>query len=205
MGRCLLTLDVESELAPGLMLADASGVLPARRVPKRAVSRIRRIYVRHTGVPGRPGLAGAEVHTALALRAYRAACAPGHYWLPTKPIIGPDSQTGVLRLAPDDWRAPHSGGRADTHGLGILVQGDLDRQPLSPLQQQGLSALLAFLRKRYGRQLDADWLSWARAPVAVGKRASSGRYLVAWLQEYLEAEADERDDFASVDEPVFAP
>lgn len=178
---------LEVELAPGVGLRDVSQLLPAERAPRRALSRIRCVYVRHSGTTGRPGLAGLQVHTALALRAYRLPCAPGHFWLPNESESIVRAQDAVLRIAPDDWRTPHTGGRADTHGLGILVQGDLDARPMSELQQHGLHALLGWIRKRYASQLEADWLRWQRAPSAMGKRRSSGLHLVAWLQGYVES------------------
>lgn len=181
----------EALLSADLALVDVSDLLPARRAPRREVSRIRKVYVRHSGVPGRVGLAGVEVHTALALRAYRGPCAPGHYWLAADPLIDLDWPTAVLRTAPDDWRAPHTGGRADTHGLGIVVQGDLDVAPMSTFQRLALAALLSRLRKTYAQQLDADWLCWERGLSATGRQRSSGSHLVGWLQAYAAEMAQE--------------
>lgn len=72
----------------------------------------------------------------------------------------------VLRLAADEIRAWHSGGRANDRGLGIALQGNTTRQPMSFFQTECLEALLPWIAEQHGM----DW------PAGLGWHAIAHRY-----------------------------
>ena len=195
---------LEAVLAPGVVLVDASAMMtravgktgkPLRR--RRPKTAIERVYVHHSGAEGRPGLWGAEHSASYVVEKRGFHCAAYHYWIPRAPLYwqGRLKSTheltrgasiaglAVLRLNLDSERCWHTGGKANTHGVGVCLQGNLNRLALSHQHKECLEALLPWLKERHN--LNGDWLSWHSQAGQYGgkpKKACPGKFTEDWLR-----------------------
>lgn len=178
-------------IAWGVALYDVSIRLPKRGPRTRPLSSIRRIYVHHSGRLGKPGFEGALNSTRYVMqqRTPRFRCAAYHYWIPAEPVRDEASNLVLFRLVPDHVRAWHTGSRANTHGLGIALQGNTTTRELTESHVECLEALLPWLRERYADQLADTWLSWHSDAGQYGgkpKKACPGKHAEQWLKAYRE-------------------
>jgi hypothetical protein len=178
---------LEVELAPGVALYDVSALLPRKGPDVRDVAAIRRIYVHHSGAFGPAGFKGAQASTRYVMtqRTPKFPCAPYHFWIPEADLVDDAGRLCVLRLVPDHIVAWHTGGKANRHGSGVVLQGNTTKAALSVSHKEGLRALLPWLRARH--ELDAEWLSWHSDAARFGgkrKAACPGVNATAWLEAY---------------------
>lgn len=223
---------LETELSPGVVLVDVGKEMPRQtrnEYPdevlihrRRQLSAIERVYVHHSGAEGKPGLLGAENSARYVVNHRGFHCAAYHYWIPSEPIVWrrleaelqsapgatelvvrPDAVPfAVLRLNADSERTWHTGGKANTHGIGVCLQGNLNKRDLTDFQKECMEALLPWLCEYYDmceydyREPSKTWLSWHSASRPyVGarwlkkhgdvKKACPGKYTEQWLREYL--------------------
>lgn len=185
---------LEAELAEGVVLWDVSALMPRgrhqRQTRRPASTRLACALVHHSGSLGLPGVEGAH-RSALFTTQHRDFPGPGyHFWLPRDPVRDELGRLVCLRLVPDVTRAWHSGGRANDRGLGIALQGNTSKLPVSPSQQELLEALLPWLAERHGWDWTAirSWLGWHSDAARLGgrpKAACPGLDAERWLRGYL--------------------
>ena len=210
-------MKLETALAPGVALVDVSNEMPREVNPRtpgdkplhkrRALHRIERIYCHHSGSEGAPGLQGAKNSARYVVQKRGFHCAAYHYWIPADPLywveIGlalcaePPAPIAMLRLNADSERTWHTGRHANTHGISVCLQGNLNKRDMTPFQKECMEALLPWLARRHfpetwegpvTYQLPKDWLSWHSDSGQYGgkpKAACPGSYCEAWLRDYL--------------------
>lgn len=180
---------LEAEIAPGVALYDVSRLLPTRG-PQKRTQEIIRVYVHHSGALGPAGFKGPQVSTRYVMTQRKPPfpCAAYHYWIPALEVRDPVGRLVLFRLVPDDVVSWHTGGQANQHGVGCVLQGNTSGKPLTLSHTEGLEALLPWLRARH--TLDAEWLGWhSIADRFGGKRKAScpGKHAEEWLKEYKQA------------------
>lgn len=176
-------------IAPGIALWDVSTQMPMRSSLLRR-SPVRRVYVHHSGRLGAPGLAGARNSTRYVVERKGFPGPAYHYWLPYAEVRDERGNLVVYQLEREYVRAWHTGGEANAHGLGIALQGNTNRRPMSDFQIELLEALLPWLRARHATTLAPTWLSWHAEAGRYGGRpkpACPGKHAEAWLKAYREA------------------
>lgn len=175
----------ETMVAGGVALWDIHAMLPTNNPIKRDVKGIKRIYVHHSGALGRPGIDGAMISANYSINNSGFRSAAYHYWIPYLDLLDPNGNLTILRMNLDNIRSPHTGGEANVHGVGVVLQGNTTAKPLSHSHVQCLQALLPFLRERH--VLDKEWLSWhSEGGRFKGntKPSCPGRNAETWLKEY---------------------
>ncbi|MEM9067111.1 MAG: peptidoglycan recognition family protein [Myxococcota bacterium] len=185
----------ELELAGGVVLYDVSTALPRKQHPRGMDRRpkdakIERAYVHHSGALGRGGFPGALSATEFVMGKKKSPFpgAPYHFWLPYRDERDHTGRLVVLRLAEDEYRAWHTGGDANHHGIGVALQGNLSKTGPSASQIEGLEALLPWLIQRHGLVMPLG-ISWHAEGDRFGGRSKSscpGKPTVAWLEDYRE-------------------
>jgi hypothetical protein len=179
---------LEAVIAGGVALWDVSHLLARHeraRYELRPLSGIRRVYVHHSGALGAPGFAGARASARYSVSEEGWPGPAYHYWIPAETLRDPYGRLVVLRLNEDRTRCWHTGGEANGHGLGVVLQGDTTAEPLTASHEEGLEALLPWLRRRH--ELGAPWLSWHAEAGAYGgktKETCPGKHAEAWLTAY---------------------
>ncbi len=138
---------------------------------------IKRIYVHHSGRAGKEGLEGAKNTSRYVVR-HRGFPGPAyHYWIPF-------TGTSIYLLNDVFRRCWHTGGAANTHGIGVCLQGNTTLKPMSEFQCEALHDLLKFLR--VGHVLSSkNPVSWHSASAKYGgkaKAACPGSHATAWLK-----------------------
>lgn len=174
-------------IAGGVYLLDIRERMPVVARPVLRGGAIRRVFVHHSGASGRPGIAGAiaSARYSLVTRGWRM---PGyHLWIPEAPED--PGRVEVYQCAPWSWRCYHTGGAANTTGLGLALQGNKTRDPLTRNQTEALEALLPWLRDNVLEGGAEDWLSWhseSKQYGGSGKKSCPGANAEAWLKSYRE-------------------
>lgn len=185
----MVALPAHTPIAPGISLWDVSSQMPERRRPQTRGA-ARRLYVHHSGRLGAPGVEGAYNSARYVVEHKRFPGPAYHYWLPYADARDVFGNRVVYQLESERVRAWHTGGAANGHGLGVALQGNTNRRPMSDNQIELLEALLPWLRQRHAATLASDWLSWHSEAGHYGgreKRACPGRHAVEWLRAYREA------------------
>jgi len=183
----------ECELAGGIALWDVSRLLPRHPHRKRKderpkSARIERVYVHHSGALGKPGYRGAENAVLYVVGERGFPGAPYHFWLPHRGERDKSGRLVVLRLAEDEYRAWHSGAKANDHGLGVALQGDLAKSGPSSSQVELLEALLPWLLDRHGlrKTLPLSLSMHSEAGLFGGrsKPTCPGKPTEEWVRDY---------------------
>jgi hypothetical protein len=140
------------DLSPEFALWDVSSHLPQKGSWKvRDVSQIQHIYVHKSGADGPAGYRGAR-GMASYCRDHRGwPGAPYHCWLPSIPDEDGTSRYVVYQCLPWSARSYHTGGKANTYGLAVALQGNYDSDwdgvaeiKPSPLQREALKVLVDY-------------------------------------------------------------
>lgn len=186
---------VETQLAEGVVLWDVSALMPVgrhqRQTRRPPASRLTVALVHHSGALGMPGIEGARRSAAYVVRE-RDFPGPGyHFWLPFEELRDENGRLVLLRMVPDDVRAWHSGARANDAGIGVALQGNTSRLPVSHAQEQALQAIIPWLAERHGWAWDdiRAWLGRHRTAARWGGRPKAtcpGRDAERWLDAYIE-------------------
>lgn len=182
--------------APGIALYDVSFLLPQHKTKKyrlRDPDLITRIYVHHSGKLGAAGFQGLYNSARYSVEQRKNKDGsigwpgqPYHIWVP---FIGFKGEDRVAYLCqPDSVRCYHTGKVANTHGYGIVLQGNTSTDGLSFNQQEILEGLLPWKREELALEHDT-WLSWHSEAGRFGgkpKPACPGSQAQKWLEEYRE-------------------
>ena len=183
-------------IAGGVYIDNAADKMP-RHASKRFGTRrdsIRRIYVHHSGRLGKPGLEGAIASARYSVTRKTNTQPNGwpgpayHLWIPYEKFIVDDMYT-IIRMNRDFTRCWHTGGPANDHGIGVVLQGNTTKRPMSDFQIECLEALLPYLKSVHHLP-DHDWLAWhSIADQYGGKRKPTcpGRHAQQWLENYVNA------------------
>jgi hypothetical protein len=184
--------ELEAQVAGGIALYDISGILPKhphKRYRNRPLAGIVRQYHHHSGALGRDGWQG-----ALGTARYAAsdwgrdwAGAPYHYWLAKEPDRDGMDRLVVYRLQPDEVRCYHTGGPANTHGVGVCWQGNLSNTPPSLAQVEMAEALVPWLCKRHRRMRGDRAVSFhseSKQFGGSGKKSCPGPYVESWIRAW---------------------
>jgi len=185
---------LEAELAGGIVLLDVSHLLPVahgKRYASRPMSGIVRQYHHHSGAMGRPGFAGALGTARYVVAEHGWAGAAYHYFLSHVADRDYSDRIVVYRLQQDIVRSYHTGGDANTHGIGVCWQGNLTAVEPSSDQIEAAEALIPWLLGRHaGMQMDPCPISWHSESArwgGSGKPTCPGPHVEAWLAAYREA------------------
>ena len=182
------SLHFERELAGGVALYSALGAIPThhrKRYETRDVSLLKRVYVHHSGAFGPAGLRGAQASARYCVHERGWPGAAYHFWIPAKKMRDELGRLCVLRLNLDETRCYHTGGDANGHGVGVVLQGNTTAATLTPSHVECLEALLPWLRARHG--LVDEWLSWHSEASRYGgnqKPSCPGKHAQEWLTAY---------------------
>lgn len=181
-------------IADGVAILDVSATLPrhpAKRYPKRKKA-IRRIYVHHSGASGRGGIDGAIASADYAIDKRDFAGGNYHWWISEDDLFDSDGRELILQMQPIDVVSFHTGG-LNHSGVGVALQGNKTRDPLTPGQQHKLDALLSWLLNGQLPSLDPQapiaWHSVAHLYGGKKKASCPGRYTEAYMREWLHGRA----------------
>ena len=178
-----------TDIAGGIALYDAVAAMPQhahRRYARRPESAVVRQYHHHSGALGRPGLEGAQASARYVVDHRGWAGMPYHFWLPHERHVD-DQGRLVVYMTQYPWtRSWHTGGDANTHGVGVCWQGDLTEREPSDQQIELAEALIPWIGERLHIH-GTDSLSWHSEAGRWGgsqKAACPGPHVVAWLSAY---------------------
>lgn len=180
-------------IAPGVALYDVAHLLPGHGgYPARDVRAINRIYVHHSGRLGRAGFEGARNSARYVVEQRGWPGAAYHYWIPYETLRDLEGRLVLLRLQPVYARCYHTGGDANTRGIGVVLQGSTTARPMSYSHVEGLEALLPWLHEQMQQHSRParQWLSWHAEADRFGgdvKPACPGRHAEQWLRDYRPA------------------
>jgi hypothetical protein len=181
-----------TQIAGGIVVQDISSLLPRHKTKRYGKRRsvIERIYIHHSGRLGSDGVDGPINSTRyiISRRKDPFAGAPYHFWIPYNMICAEDEDRSyiIYRLQQDEVRSWHTGGKANSHGIGVALQGNTSTNGLSDFQEECLEALVPWLLDRFGLHLP-DGLSYhAEADKYGGKRKSAcpGVEATEWINDY---------------------
>ena len=180
--------ELEARLAGGVHLWDVSHLLPRTKSTKRDEGGIDRLFVHHSGALGRPGFAGALASTRYVVTK-REPAFPGPaytYWIPAEDYRDDEGALVVLRLNPDSERSWHTGGKANTRGVAVALQGSTTARPLTHSHEECLEALLPYCIHRYGLVMPEALSFHAEADKHGGRKKTScpGIHAEAWIRGY---------------------
>lgn len=188
----------ECDIADGVALYDGTHLLdaewPRKRHPKRPPGqRIDRAFIHHSGSLGAAGWEGARrsVRYVRTQRKPAFPLPPYHLWLPYAEVRDDGGRLLVFRMAEDEARCWHTGGKANDRGIGVCLQGNLRASGPAAAQVQALQALLPWLAERHGWAWSdiGEWLGWhsdaVRHGAPRGKAQCPGAATVKWLREYV--------------------
>jgi hypothetical protein len=152
---------------------------------------IERVYVHHSGALGADGLRGAMGSARYAVEQKGWAGIAYHYWVPFEAVYDDQGRPLVYQTQPHSACSWHTGGLANRHGLGVVLQGDLSKSGPSEHQRVCLPALLLALRDEV-TTLDPSapiaWHSISARWGGSGKPTCPGKPTEAWLREWLQSE-----------------
>jgi hypothetical protein len=190
---------LEAVLGGGLVIYDVSGILPvnskSRHVYRRRnVRGIRYAIIHKSGADGPPGYRGAEGSARFVTRHRGWPGAAYTYWLSREPDLTEQGRV-IYRCHADSVRSFHTGGRMNTLGVGIGVQGNYDgdgdgfadKVP-TDFQIDALAGLVAHLEERHPRfeatrKLDQD-MGWClTGHWEHGKPVCPGDAMERWVRE----------------------
>lgn len=199
----VLDLMPHERIADGVELYDATEILKREYPRKRSRAAVRppgqtidAVFVHHSGSLGRAGLDGLRGAVRF-VQTQRSPAFPGppyHLWLPYLPVRDDEGRLVVFRACEDSYRAWHTGGWANSRGVGVCLQGKLGKTGPSDSQVEALEALLPWASERYGLPWDdiRTWLSWHADGARLGGRAKPtcpGPATVEWLKGYIDRAA----------------
>lgn len=197
-----------ARLAGGVSLYDVSHLLPKhkrKRYKVRDVEKIDRAFVHHSGAMGKLGFEGLEASARYSIReikrenedgemVVRKKAWPGfayHLWIqngdPWTVDRDPGGNLVVYMGNRFETRSYHTGGDANTFGVGVVLQGNTTTGGLSWAHEESLEAVLPWLRDEHGLSYPsglgwhsiADTMDGKRKPTCPGKGAEM------WLRGYL--------------------
>ena len=177
-------MKLEAEIAGGIALWDATGILPqgsgkyrARRKP------IDRLIIHHSGALGSPGINGI-ISSAMYVVAHRGW--PGFaytFWVPYHRVRDDKKRIIVYRGNEDVTRSFHTSG-SNERGVAVCLQGNLTNRGPTRAQVEVLEALIPWAFDHYGFD-SPECLTWHSE---IGRKKSCpGAPTVKWLTEYREA------------------
>ena len=146
----------ETELTDTVAIYDVSHLLPVhdRKTYKtRDAGGICRAYVHHSGALGADGFKGVAGSARYSTQHKGWAGLAYHLWLADTPDVDDKGRSVIYRGNADQVRCYHTGGKANTHGLGVCVQGNRTTIPPSTEQLVMLDALLPWLISRFDLEL----------------------------------------------------
>lgn len=190
-----------TRIAGGIVIEDICDKLPRHKIKKyrKRTSEIQRIYIHHSGRLGAPGING-PINSTRYVTTQKDPTFPGapyHYWIPWEPVYNHyQTETAtrvtvevcctIYRLQPDEIRCWHTGGRANSHGIGVALQGNTSTIGLSDYQVECLEALIPWLFERYNLDLPSSLSYHAEAGKYGGrsKAACPGSEAIEWIEDY---------------------
>lgn len=182
----------EARLAGGVALLDVSHLLPRHPTKhyrkRREPWAVERVYMHHSGAMGLMGYEGARGSARYCVQSRGWPGMPYTYWLSFVPDRTEADELVVYRCQRDEVRSYHTGGSANTHGVGVCWQGRLTSLRPSPAQYEMAEALVPWLEERH--QLRTEWLSWHSEAHRYGgrrKAACPGPFVVDWAREWRDA------------------
>lgn len=181
-----------------VVLHDVSELMPThpkKRYKTRDAKKIDAVFVHHSGALGSSGVRGAQ-NSARYITTRKKKPFPGapyHFWIPHAPLHDECGRLVVLRLQPDEVRCYHTGGKANTRGVGVALQGNTTSLPLTINQRACLAALLPWLAARFNLPMErkAKWLGWHSIATRFGapkdKATCPGRHAERWLKDWVKS------------------
>ena len=192
------TLDastLEAVMAPGVALHNVADRLPrgrhrrkTRRPPGQAIDAV---FLHHSGALGRDGVRGAVDSARYVIKNRGFPCAPYHFWAPRTELRDAKNRLVLLRLVPNETRSWHTGGRANDRGVGIALQGNTSKLPVSWAQVELLEAFYPWISEELGLPWShiESWLGWHSIARRWGARKSKpacpGVDGERWVRGYL--------------------
>lgn len=190
---------LEAVLGQAIVIYDVSRLLPrnakSRHVYRRRSPRgIRYVIVHKSGADGPAGFRGCEASARFVTRHRGWPGAAYTYWLPREPDVTEQGRV-IYRCHADNVRSFHTGGRMNTLGVGIGVQGNYDgdgdgfadKVP-TDFQIDALGALVGYLEDRHTRfeatrKLDQDQNWCLTGHWEHGKPVCPGDAMQLWVRQ----------------------
>ena len=176
------------QISDRVCIVDVSGELPThkrKKWSKRDVGAINRIYFHHSGRLGASGLRGVQNSARYCVKYRNWAGLPYHDWIPHEPVMT-DGLFTIFSGNPDSARVYHTGGRANTRGIGVVFQGNTSKDGLSAVQQVCGKAYIPWRMGRHNLSVK-DGISWhseSKQYGGSGKKACPGEEAEKWLGLY---------------------
>lgn len=180
---------LEEMLAGGVALYDLTDLLPKSKTVRlgvRPVDKIVRAYFHHSGRHGAKGWKGAFNSARYVVESRGFPAAGYHFWLPYAPIEDGDGNYVAFRLNKDRSRCWHTGGKANSHGVGVCFQGNLSKDKPSDFQEELFEALVPWMMERYDLS-GQDCLSFHAEADKYGgkvKPTCPGPHVRKWVEDY---------------------
>lgn len=175
----------------GVCVWDVSHLLPKRLHPRRADIRpegqdIERLYTHHSGALGLPGFKGMLNSARYVVGQRDFPGFPYHFWFPYEPVVDPRGCLVIFRGHRDEYRAWHTGGRANDHGVAVCWQGDLRHKEPSPNQLELAEAFYPWAVQRYQLKRPDQLSFHSEADKYGGRKKPScpGPHVENWLRRW---------------------
>lgn len=190
--------EFEASPAPGIALWDVSADLPQPkrwyRKKKRPKGEYpRRLFTHHSGATRNTDDAWMEVFASVnfAMRQRDFKVRPYHFAIPRNDIFDDAGRRVMFRLAPDDERCWHTGGRANDEGWGVVWMGQLNPKldfAVEPTHHQieCAEAFYPWMSKSRGLVMPMQFSYHSEGAMFGGRRkaACPGSIVEAWVDRY---------------------
>lgn len=187
---------LELELAGGIALWDVSELLPRARHRKGLDERpkgqeIDRVFVHHSGALGKPGYRGVRNSVSFVVNKRNFPGPAYHFWVPFNNERDNVGRRVLYRLNPDDYRAWHTGAKANDRGIGFVFQGQLNGklsryQAPSKHQEEVWEAAAPWLVQRYSLTLPQGLATHSEGHTHGGrqKKTCPGADIETWVRKF---------------------
>lgn len=184
----------KEKIAGGVVVENVSRTLPINtkkysshdELPKRSLNNINRLFIHCSGAHGAPGFKGCFNSARYVVKNRDFPCAAYHYFINYKENRDENGNLIIYQMNELNTRSWHTGGAANTRGIGICCQGALLNVPHSFFQEECLEALIPYLQQKFNLN-EFDWLSFHSEAERFGGRKKlycPGRSLVKWVVDY---------------------
>lgn len=180
-------------LAGGIILVDIQDYLPvhsSKKYPLRKKNATT-LFVHHSGVDN--GRDGIEVARIMATYHVNNRNWPGigyQYVIPYRADRPYKNELVIYKVGSESTVRAHTK-LCNKFGTGICLQGDLNKQPISPSQIECLEAFIPIWMRWNGRDptKDLGWHSNSWKWLGLPKFKCPGKNAVKWLEEYVRLSA----------------
>lgn len=182
---------LEVVLPGGIAIYDVSEVLPKPKKPsanrRPPGTKIVRVFFHHSGAYGKDGYDGAKNAVAYVVTNRGFGARPYHFFLARKPDVDEHGNIVIYRMALDEERCWHTGGRCNDEGIGVVWQGNLypDKTGApTDAQYKMATALWDWLLTRHNLNLPDGFSFHSESPKWGGhpKEACPGPYVEEWVK-----------------------